>query len=192
MTVFRLTLTGTKPVLLHNAQLSDPMNRWAREMKAISAKRKKTDEDHIELARLEFMGSLYYDADLGPVLPAQNIKAALIAGAKKLKLGKVVQSDLQLTDQVTPLAYKGPRDLEGLWGDGESAFVNRASVKVGMSRVMRTRPMFASWAAEVEGFFDETSLNLADVQQVLEYAGRAGIGDWRPEFGTFTAQIEVK
>ena len=37
------------------------MNKFAKAMKAITSKRKKTDEDYIELARLEFFGGLYAD-----------------------------------------------------------------------------------------------------------------------------------
>ena len=32
MKSFVLTMMGTAPMLVHNAQLSDPLNKWAREM----------------------------------------------------------------------------------------------------------------------------------------------------------------
>lgn len=193
MTHFTLTLTGTKPLLVHNARLSDPLDKWAREMKKVSGKRSKTDDDHLELARLEFYGGLYYDNDLGPILPSQNIEAAIVDGAKRTKQGKNVTRGLFITDLVTPIAYQGARDLEGLWGNGESEFVHRASVKVGMSRVMRTRPIFRQWAIEVDGFFDDQIFNLETVEQIITDAGSySGLGDWRPRFGTFTHKIEVK
>lgn len=193
MSEFNLTLTGSKPLIMHNAQLSDPLNKYARAMKEISAKRKKTDADHEEMARREFEGGLYFDQDLGPIIPAANIKATIAEGAKKLKLGKAVKQDLQITDTVTPLVYKGPRDLDGLWGDGigESPFVSRASVKVQTSRVMRTRPIFHTWALEVSGYYDETTFDEDVLNDVLGYAGRVGLGDWRPEYGTFTHELEV-
>lgn len=192
MSEFTLTLTGTKPMIMHNAQLSDPLNKWSKAMKEISAKRKKVDADHLEMARLEFMGGMYYDTDLGPVVPAANIKATIAEGAKKLKLGKAVKQDLQITDLVTPLVYKGPRDLDSLWGDGESEFVSRASVKVQTSRVMRTRPIFSGWTLEVSGYYDENTFDKSTLNDVLGYAGRVGLGDWRPEYGTFTHELEVK
>lgn len=193
MKSFVLTMMGTAPMLVHNAQLSDPLNKWAKEMKKVSAKRTKTEDDHLELSRLEFYGGMYYDADLGPVIPAMNIEATLVNGAKKIKLGKAVTQGLRITDQVTPIVYDGPRDLDGLWGDGESAFVNRSSVKVGMARVMRTRPMFTNWALEVSGVYDESIFDEDVINEICTYSGTLiGIGDWRPRFGTFTHELEVK
>ena len=193
MKSFVLTMMGTAPMLVHNAQLSDPLNKWAREMKKVSSKRTKTEDDHLELSRLEFYGGMYYDADLGPVIPAMNIEATLVNGAKKIKLGKAVTQGLRITDQVTPIIYKGPRDMAGLWGDGESEFVNRASVKVGMARVMRTRPMFTNWALEVSGVYDESIFDEDVINEICTYSGTLiGIGDWRPRFGTFTHELEVK
>lgn len=193
MKSFVLTMMGTAPMLVHNAQLSDPLNKWAKEMKKVSAKRTKTEDDHLELSRLEFYGGMYYDADLGPVIPAMNIEATLVNGAKKIKLGKAVTQGLRITDQVTPIIYKGPRDMAGLWGDGESEFVNRSSVKVGMARVMRTRPMFPNWALEVSGVYDESIFDEDVINEICTYSGTLiGIGDWRPRFGTFTHELEVK
>ena len=193
MKSFVLTMMGTAPMLVHNAQLSDPLNKWAKEMKKVSSKRTKTEDDHLEMSRLEFYGGMYYDADLGPVIPAMNIEATLVNGAKKIKLGKAVTQGLRITDQVTPIIYKGPRDMAGLWGDGESEFVNRASVKVGMARVMRTRPMFTNWALEVSGVYDESIFDEDVINEICTYSGTLiGIGDWRPRFGTFTHELEVK
>ena len=32
MTKFAVTLVGTRPLLLHNAQLADPTNQWSQEL----------------------------------------------------------------------------------------------------------------------------------------------------------------
>lgn len=61
MKKFTLTLTGVTPLLVHNARLADPLDPIVRQTKPISGKRSKTEEDHLELARLEFIGGLYYD-----------------------------------------------------------------------------------------------------------------------------------
>ena len=63
---FRITITGTAELLMHNARLANPLDSAAKAMKAISSKRVKTDEDHAEMARLEHFGSLYYDSEIGP------------------------------------------------------------------------------------------------------------------------------
>ena len=47
-----LTLTGTSPLLMHNPQMVDPEFELNRAITAITNKRKKTDDDRREIARL--------------------------------------------------------------------------------------------------------------------------------------------
>ena len=131
---------------MHNAQLSDDFNAIAREMKRINAKKtKKTDEDKVEVARLEFVGGMYYDEQLGPVLPSKVLNATILNSAKLTReRPTVARAGLVFDGLLYKLEYDGPRDLESLWGGGTSKYVSRESAKVQASRVMRTRPMFLS------------------------------------------------
>jgi hypothetical protein len=59
-------------------------------------------------------------------------------------------------------------------------------VKIGTSRVMRTRPIFQEWAADIEVKFNPVLLNASEIEEFLAAAGELeGIGDWRPRFGRF-------
>ena len=190
MREFTLTITGTAPLLMHNSQLSDPLNKWKKAIEVAS--KGKTEADLLETSRLEFCGGMYYDTDLGPVLPAMMIEASIRDGAKNLRQGKNVTRGLRITDQVTPLVYNGPRDIESMWNDGDSEFVHRVPVKINGRSIMRTRPIFREWVAEVNGIFDETIFDPDKVDDIIGLAGTlAGIGDWRPRFGTFTHNLEV-
>ena len=188
MRKFTLTLTGTRPLLMHNARLVDRFDPIVREIAAITGKRKKTDEDHELVAHLEWKGGLYFDETVGPYIPEDNIFKCLVEGARKSKDGKRIEQGLMLETEVNPIAYKGPRDLDGLWNDAN--FVHRKAAKVGMSKVMRARPMFREWRTEVEGAFDESVLDLADLTRIAEVSGLLiGIGDWRPRYGRFIAEV---
>lgn len=192
MKKFTLTLKGVTPLIMHNARLADPLDTIVRQMKPLSAKRSKTEEDLLEMARLEFVGGLYFDADLGPVMPAMNIEATLRDGAKTFKKGKDITRGLQVTDMVVPVAYKGPRDIDGLWSGGDSEFVYRTSVVVQRNRVQRTRPIFRNWALEVNGVFDENIFDEDVLNTICETAGMmSGLGDYRPRYGKFTHELEV-
>ena len=46
-------------LLCHNGELADPLNNFAKEMKKVSAVRKKTDEHHLKMQELEWFGGLY-------------------------------------------------------------------------------------------------------------------------------------
>lgn len=188
MASFTLTMQGTAPLLMHNARLADPLDTAARAMKRVSGKRTKTDEDHEELGRLEHAGSLYLNAD-GPFMPADNVFRMLWDAGKKHKFGVKVKEGVLITTDESPLLYEGPRSADGLWADKN--FVNRASVKVGTSRVTRTRPQFRQWATIVEGMYDPAIIDFSELEMIVETGGaRIGLGDWRPRFGRFAGILE--
>lgn len=189
MKEFTLTLRGTAPMLMHNAQLSDEFNPVTLEMKKITAKKtRKTEDDRWELRRLEFMGGLYYDELAGPYVPAVNIEACLAKAAGLTRNGQDVKRGVRVTTDVNPLMYDGPRERDVLWKDANH--VHNASVKVGTARIIRTRPIFRGWVTEAEGIYDPTVIDLDSLQQFAVKAGQLiGLGDWRPRFGTFEAEV---
>lgn len=187
---FTLTIQGTAPLLMHSARLSDPLDPATKALKKVSSKRTKTDDDHAAVAEAEFRGGLYLDPDVGPYLPGENIMATLVGGAKLNKLGTKVTRGLLIKSDVNPIAYTGPRTADGLWADPN--YSHRASVKVGTSRVIRTRPIFREWTVQCDGVIDESQLDISEVATIAENAGAfIGLGDWRPRFGRFTATVEA-
>jgi hypothetical protein len=51
---------------MHNSRLADPLDPIAKELKAASSKRKKTEPDFLEMEEIEFRGGIYHDTELGP------------------------------------------------------------------------------------------------------------------------------
>lgn len=184
----RYKITGVAPLLLHSGKLSNPMDTYARDIKKISGKRKKTDEDLMEMAYLEFMGSLYVDKDNRAYIPGDNWFSCIRDGAKKTKQGKQVLSALTTCSNTT-LKADGPDDVEERWNNTNC--VDQRSAKVGMSRVLRTRPIFDNWSTELEVDYDAELIDAEDLDRIIETAGRqVGIGDNRPRCGRF--KVEVK
>jgi hypothetical protein len=191
--LFTIRINGTGALLMHNGQLSDPLNRFAKALKPYSAKRKKTDEDHENLGRLEFLGSLYHDEDAGPFIPGDNVWRCLYDASKKTTQGPVFKTAVQITTLVNPLAYSGPRGKEELWANKNFVFRHTAKNPGQSARIVRTRPTFQEWALEADGALDENDLNFADLQAIADRAGGLiGLGDWRPKFGRFTATVEAR
>jgi hypothetical protein len=185
---FRITLSGTDALLMHNSRLSNPLDPAAKAVKKLTSKRTKTDDDYEELAHVEWTGGLYYDAEIGPYIPADNVWRALYDGARKHKKGPRVKEGVLIATNVNPLSYRGPRDLNGLWADEN--FRHFSSAKIGMQRVTRCRPQFRQWKTEADGVLDENVLDLEELRQIAEVAGQlVGIGDWRPRYGRFAASI---
>lgn len=187
----RLIAKGTRPLLMHNVQLASPLNAYAKQLKALNSKRVKTDEDRIAVARVEFEGSLYLDAEVGPYVPGQNLLASLVEGGRLTKAGKKIERGVAVDDLILPLIYRGPRDVESLWGGGESEFVDLRTVVVQRNKVDRCRPIFREWAFESEILLDPAVIDLAEFKEVANNAGAmAGIGDYRRMFGRFAVEVE--
>lgn len=176
-------------MLMHNARLADPLDPVTKALRRMTSKRLKTDEDHVEIARLEHAAGMYFDRDIGPYLPGENMARCLRDGAKLTKAGLKIARGVVISTDVNPVAYDGPRDLDGLWADENFRFTT--SVKVTTSRTMRTRPRFAAWACAAEGIADPHVIDLSELQQVATTAGQMiGIGDFRPRYGRFTATVQ--
>ncbi len=185
---FRITLTGTTPLLMHNARLANPLDPATKALKAVTSKRVKTDEDHEEIARLEHLGSLYLDPDAGPYIPGENVERCLFDAAKITKSGQKIKQGVFVSTNVNPLGYRGPRDADGLWKDEN--FRSILSVKVTTSRLMRCRPLFREWTVEADGILDTSVLSIQDLRSIAVTGGqRTGLGDYRPRYGRFTAEV---
>lgn len=182
--VAKYELKSSCPMIVHNGRMANPLDRYAKMMKAVSGKRSKTDADHEQMARIEFMAGLYMGED-GPIIPAQNIDAMLINAAKKVKEGQLAKAGVFCLEH-TRLEYEGPRDDEGLWAD--ESFRHTALVRVGTARVARTRPVFNKWSATVTINYEDTVVNIGAIDRWFQLAGtQVGLGDWRPQWGRFVA-----
>jgi hypothetical protein len=188
-----IRLLGTTPLLQHNPRLMDPDDEVTRAIKALTQKRKKTDHDHAEIARLEWYGGLHtgeHDGVECVVMPTAKVRKSFIDAGKVLKLGKAVERALKLKVLHVPLAHDGPRDLKEL---GELPhFRSRLPVVVCGKRVMRVRPQFLPWGAVAPFFFvEDAGLNFDELVRIGDLAGTAaGLGDNRANgYGAFLCHI---
>ena len=186
----RLIATGTRPLIMHNVQLASPLNAYAKRLKTLNGKRNKTDDDRLEIARVEWEGSFYFDPEVGPYVPGPNVFRSLINGARITKAGKKVERGALVTELVMPLIYKGPRDLASLWGNGESEWVDVRTVVVQRSKIDRCRPVFRQWAFEADILLDPKVIDFDEFVEVAQNAGQfEGIGDYRLMYGRFSAEV---
>ncbi len=178
-----ISIKGLTPLIMHSGRLADPIDPATQALARLTSKRQKTIEDHKALSKCEWFGSLYLDDDGKPCLPGEVIEACLVQGAKKYKLGKVAKGGVVVLGNYA-IKYKGPKTADGLWEDG--GYLKRAGVKVGMARVIRSRPIFADWACTFEVNWDPDLVKDEDqLMEIAKSAGQSGICDWRPKFGRF-------
>ena len=191
MKKFSIKLVGDRPLLMHSARGVDPDQDLVKLKKALNDKRnKKTDDDIAMIDWCDYQLSMYFHHDHGPVLPSDNIFKALVEGARKTRQGKQVEQGVFLDVRSFPLIYNGPRDVKELYADAN--FVNRTSVVIGQQRIIRVRPVFRQWQATATGTLDEGMVSWADLEKFAFTAGTyVGVGDWRPRYGTFTAEVKA-
>lgn len=189
MELLNLKIVGTSPLMMHSDKLANPLLPETRAHKELTSKRKKSDEDHLAIARSEFLSGLYYSKDVGIYIPGANFDATLKTAAKLQKLGTHwTRGAVVLTDKAKVI-FDGPEDPEKLWDS--RAFVDCRGVKVGTAKVMRYRPVFTEWACAIEIAYNEEILNVSEVKKTIFDAGALiGVCEYRPRFGRFTATVE--
>ena len=191
MNTIRFQLSGDC-MMMQNIQTANPRNKYAKLLKQLTAdkKRKGADVDAIldEIADTEVEACLYYNEELGVHLPAANIRAALIDGAKLSKLGRDIDRYCAVGGDAK-LVYPGPQTVQGIVEDPEHRY--DALVKVGMSTVPKSRAIFRDWSCEVEiHYMAGNKMDARLIKKCMTDAGLfCGIGaSRRLGFGRFHCQ----
>lgn len=190
MQTISLKLTGVASMLLHSDRGANPIHPDTIEHKKLTSKRKKTDQDHIDIARSEYMLGFYGGGD-AVTLPTANVRSSLIEGAKLNKLGAAFNRSIMFVEDEVKIDHSGPKTRAQMWKT--PACVDCRSVKVGQARLMRYRPRLNDWSLTVTIAFDESMVERAQIVTAMENAGRyIGIGDYRPArggpFGRFVVE----
>lgn len=184
MQTYKARIVGDSALLMHSCAGLDKFNPLQREIAKLTGKKKKTDDDLLEIKRLEWRMGLYLDEKGIISIPANNIMAIIIEGARKSKLGKQASAGVFESQAFYPLKYDGPADLDLLYKDNR--FVDYRPVRNQQNRVMRSRPIFRSWSVDIGLQFDESIIDRDALKLALSVAGeQVGLGDYRPRFGRF-------
>ena len=184
---YAVRIKGTAPLIQHGTAGMDPDNPGTQELSRLAKKRgsNRTDSDQARMRDLEaILGVWERDGQVTIIAPA--IRGCIEGAARTLKQGAQVRRGLRV-DFAVDFEHNVP-------GDGfEEVAVNAkwtTDVKVGQSRVMRTRPKFDEWGATFRVSVDDEQVDKSQLETWLDIAGRQiGIGDWRPDksgfYGTF-------
>ena len=174
-----VTIKGMKPLLQHSTAA----------MLVVDSKAKKVKSSEHDVVAEAEMG-LYKDANGVKCIPFMHILSTMRKAAVNLKKGGAgkktlkdfVFSGLEIKESLIPL-------------DNQKHEVDIQIVKIGLSRIPRSRPRFDEWGATFHvSIIDTQTWDAGTVRQVLEEAGQyQGIGDFRPLYGTFqiTKMVDV-
>ena len=184
---------GITPLATHNNQTANPLNPYAKVLKILTSKRKKTDQDVMEIARIEWEAGLYLHEGI-VAIPARCLDATFLKAAKKTKNGVKYKEGAMVLEDYCPLNYRPPKikikennqipnpELDRFYGTTNY----QDMVKVGNSMILRTRPIFNEWSLEFTMMFDENIFDLRTIKDIIETAGKyVGFCEERPRKGKF-------
>lgn len=184
MKILNVKIQSICPMLMHSDRTANPFDSFTKEIKKFTAKRKKTDEDLEQIAKLEWEAGLYYNSEKrNYYLPAALLFAMLFNSAKNFKQGPTLKKAVVIPNDGTFVFSDDKLTPKQLYKEG---YIDLRSVRVGTSKVMRCRPIFKEWSSEFQLFLDDDQLNLDDFNHIVTNAGKyIGIGDFRPQYGRF-------
>lgn len=186
METIKVKFSG-KRLIMKSDRSVNSLDPEVKKLAELTSKRKKTDDDRREIARRDWELALYYDKDAGVYLPSWNMVRSILEGGKLNRLGTAIDRAVQILDDILPLKYNGPREIDELWAKN---YYDCRSVGIGDKRTMRYRPMFRNWSVSAEIFYEPTIISRDDLMMAMENAGKfIGVGDYRPRFGRY--EIEV-
>lgn len=186
--LYEVQIRGIRPIIMHNGPAGLDTRSPANIEKAEIARKRgsnRTAADDARLQEIECQIALWLDQKGAPTIPEAAIRSCIEKGARKLKQGNQVREGM-IVDAVLSFDYDKERygvTVEEL----SKATQFTVPVKVGQSRILRTRAKFDEWEATFRLDTDDEEVDQEQLARWLDIAGRRiGLGDWRPEkSGTF-------
>lgn len=209
----KFELTGTSSLLMHHDNIDggDLLKDWRQ-----SPKNKNQSVPGDDRSPPWTWTTYLYTDGAHVAIPQENVMGALLYGGTQVILKKqktykeLSQSGILIPKEYLNFTFGGKRLA---WSDVEAMrdlpfsqqakecqrlgfclFAKRA--RVGQSKHIRIRPRFANWKISGELEVRSPDLPFDRLVEIFGYAGKAGIGDWRPSspkrpgpYGMFTSQV---
>jgi hypothetical protein len=169
---YYVKIVGTKPLLMHAPT-------------GLGDKPKLRRGEHLD-PKVEAESYLYKDTEGRIVIPSVNIKACIYNAGRNYKIAgrrATFASVIRAGIDIKPYPYVP------LIHNGWQIDIRPVVVASG-GRILRARPRFDQWSLEFEIINNDPTIIHSDtLHKILIDAGKYyGLGDFRPEFGTFRVE----
>lgn len=186
---YSIHLKSLSPFVMNCDTMANPLHPLTKKHKELTGLKKKQDEHHMAIAKIQWEASLYYDEDIGVYLSSKMIIGCLRASARKERMGLLMKAVIVDCIPGTPLIPYQNKTPEELWNTknkkGEQIYVFSEAINVQQSKTMRTRPIFPTWEAKFNIMLNTEILSESDFKRTLERAGiEYGFGELRPQMAT--------
>ena len=160
-------IKGVAPLLQHRFPLEEHGQNKSKSKKKVYDPKEEADK-------------ALYKNKKGIYEPSEHVWGAMIKASTKFKFeGKktykdIIKGGIVVEPDAIPLNRKDYDEI-----DARAVVVQR-------SRVVRWRPKFNKWELSFDILIlDDDNLAPSTLKEILEEAGKVGIGDFRPRFGRF-------
>lgn len=194
MKTIEVKVHGIVPLLMNSNKGVNPLHPLTKKMKILTAKRKRTEEDDLEILHLKWLLGLYYDDGIGIHVPSANVEGMIKNAAKTLRKGNIAKlsSAIIVEPAFIPLIYEGAKDPEVLWNDPNRKYTDIRVGKIKQASILLCRPRFNIWDLTFKVKFDETKFDHDEIVSLLSLGGHdVGLCDYREKYGHFDI-VEVK
>ena len=195
---YKVTWTGLKPLVLHNIRLANPYDAITKRVAELVqiVKKDSTQKNLDELIHTEWLGGLYLDAQMRPVVMSNAIRACIAAKSYPTVRGGKDTVKAAITVLECPLirhGIQGMNTAKDIWDRSmkeSGKYLLYVPVTVNNNVVMRSRPMFPEWSIQFHMTVNSAVLDHSTLERLMDMAGDNGLYDYRPDYGQFTCKLE--
>jgi hypothetical protein len=186
----RMTLTGTRPLLLNNARLANPLDPIVRALKPMLAKKRKTDEDLLAIMQIEARGGVYETDDGLLAIPTDNIWRSIKDAATMSRNGRDIERGLSFEEAMVSLLVNGETVRVDDFLTVEN--IDYRSAVISRRRIMVSRPIVRNWSCVADVEIIDEIIDLHSFKPILDRAGKfSRLGTYRTKFGSFVNEVEA-
>lgn len=179
MEVVVFVVEGVSPLLQNNP--ADFIGKGGEEVQL--AKKVYDDEDEASRRTYKTPDGDYY-------IPSESFTKAMVRAASGVKIGKEFATNLLKGNVFAAEPYFVIEDERGK--PHRKYGIDRRSVVIGKSRVLRCRPCWMKWRVRLSFEVNTNLFGKETLRKFLEKSGRfPGVGDYRPEKGGSFGRFRV-
>jgi hypothetical protein len=173
-----IPIEGTAPLIQHRFSEKARQMMLDRQQGTAAEREPKNPETLYDAALYRLPGDRYGH-------PAVAFKSAIVGGARFYKASKLTMTGLKI---MLFVVGEGADSLVEIVGEPK---MREDPVRVsGGVADLRFRPVFWPWRATLTVAYIPNQFTLESLVALVDAGGNVGIGEWRPEFGTFKVADE--
>lgn len=175
-----IPIVGTAPLIQHKFSEKARQMMLDRQQGTAVEREPKNPEQLFEAATYRLDDSRFGH-------PAVGFKDAIVGGARFFRGSKLTMTGLRIMLFVRGEGAESLVEIIGKPEMREDPVRNASGVAD-----LRYRPVYWPWAATLNVVFIANQISLDSLVALVDAGGNVGVGEWRPEFGTFKVSDDVQ